>query len=135
MSEMWIVKNEEQANLFCAFVKTQLKADREMIYELRKGTRTAKQNRAMHLCMRRLAEELNNAGWGIPHPLNPKLEIPYTPESVKELMVRPVILAMYGKESTAELSTTELTQAFDGLLNRIAEATGVAVDFPTHELR
>jgi len=132
--QSWVVKDKTQAEFFCTFIHTQVKENKEWIYALQRGGRTNKQNRAAHLCFRNLAEALNDAGFGIPHPLNAALEIPYTEESVKELLYRPVIRAMYNKTSTADLETKELTQSFDAMLNRVAEVTGVVVHFPQHEL-
>ena len=133
-NQSWVVKDKIQADFFCSFVQTQVQENREWIYSIKVGGRTNRQNRAAHLCFRHLAEALNDAGYGIPHPLNAKLEIPYTEESVKELLYKPVIKAMYNKISTSELQTTELSQSFDAMLNRVAEVTGVVVHFPQHEL-
>ena len=132
--QSWVVKDKTQAEFFCTFIHTQVKEGKEYIYSIKAGGRTNRQNRAAHLCLRNLADALNDAGFGIPHPLNSKLEIPYTEESVKELLYRPVIKAMHNKTSTSELETKELTQSFDAMLNRIAEVTGVVVHFPSHEL-
>ncbi len=132
--QSWVVKTQEQAKFFCTFVRTQVKENKEYIYSIKAGGRTNKQNRAAHLCFRNLAESLNDAGFGIPHPLNAQLEIPYTEASVKELLYKPVIQAMHNKTSTADLTTQELTQSFNAMLNRIAEVTGVVVIFPSHEL-
>ena len=132
--QSWVVKDKTQADFFCTFIHTQVKESKEYIYSIKAGGRTNRQNRAAHLCFRNLADALNDAGFGIPHPLNSKLEIPYTEESVKELLYRPVIKAMHNKTSTSELETKELTQSFDAMLNRIAEVTGVVVHFPSHEL-
>ena len=132
--QSWVVRDKTQAEFFCTFIHTQVKEGKEYIYSIKAGGRTNRQNRAAHLCFRNLADALNDAGFGIPHPLNSKLEIPYTEESVKELLYRPVIKAMHNKTSTSELETKELTQSFDAMLNRIAEVTGVVVHFPSHEL-
>ena len=132
--QSWVVKDKIQAEFFCTFIHTQVKENKEYIYSIKAGGRTNKQNRAAHLCFRNLAEALNDAGFGIPHPLNAEFEIPYTEESVKELLYKPVIRAMYNKTSTTDLETKELTQSFDAMLNRVADVTGVAVHFPRHEL-
>ena len=48
---------------------------------------------------------LNDAGFEIPHPFKSDLEIPYTEHSVKELLYRPIIEAMFGESSSTQLST------------------------------
>lgn len=134
MSESWAVNNKDQAEFFCKYIREQANAGIPRIYEIQVGNRTNRQNRAAHLCLRRLAEALNDAGFGIPHPLNPDFQIPYTEESCKELLLRPVMKAMFNKESTTKLETKELSTCFDALLNRLAEVTGVVVHFPQEEL-
>lgn len=134
MTESWAVNSKEQAEFFCSYIKKHAEAGIPRIYEIQVGNRTNRQNRAAHLCLRQLAEALNDAGFGIPHPLNSEFQIPYTEESCKELLLRPVMKAMFNKESTSKLETKELSTCFEALLNRIAEVTGVVVNFPQEEL-
>ena len=42
--------------------------------------------------------------------------------------MRPIITAMYDKDSTTRLSRAELSEATEVMLSRIADLTGVYVD-------
>lgn len=83
--------------------------------------------------MTQLADELNNHGMTMMKVLSQSAEIEWSDYSTKEYLLRPFIKAMYGKTSTKELTTKELTKATDAMLNHVAKTTGVALDFPSVE--
>ncbi len=128
MSEFWQVKTRWQAEQFAQFIRDNVEAGKEYTYSIKEESRTSSQNRALHAVFRRLATALNEAGFGIAHPMKPALEIPYSEHTVKELLYRPIIEALYDKRSTTELSRQEMSHAMDILLGRVAEITGVVVD-------
>ena len=96
----------------------------------KKGTRTTKQNSALHLFLRKLADALNDAGLDMKAVLKPEVEIPWNSTTAKENLWRPVQLAMTQKESTADLDTVEVSQVYDALNRHIASKFGVSVPFP-----
>ncbi len=131
--QAWIVTSKNQADEFCRFVTENV--EKRLTYEIQQEQRSKPQNSALHSCLRRLANGLNNAGYGIAHPLKPDLEIPYTEQNCKELLLRPIIEAMYSKSSTAALTKHEVSRSMDVLLNRISELTGVVEGFTLEESR
>lgn len=96
--------------------------------------RTDKQNASLHLGCRLLAEALNDAGWERKRFYEEviHMEVPWTEEAIKE-MYKWVIKPMYGKTSTTELSRVQVSEAWEVMMRRISEATGVFVDFPHEE--
>ena len=134
MTESWSVTNKDQAEFFCSYIKGQQDAGIDRIYEIKVGNRTNRQNRAAHLCLRNLAQALTDAGVTFTHPMNPEYECVYTEENCKELLLRPFIEKLYNKTSTKTLTTKELSFAFELMLTRVAEVTGVVVHFPQDEL-
>lgn len=132
MSEQWRVDSEETLQHFVAFATARWRQG--ITYKIMHPNRSTKQNAALHACFRRLATNLNNAGFGVAHPLKPELQIPWTESSVKELLLRPIIQAMFKKESTSQLTTDELSKAVGVMLNRVAELTGVVEEFVLGEL-
>ena len=131
--EAWIVSNKHQAEMMSQYVQENI--SKNLTYEIQQETRSKPQNSALHCCLRRLATGLNDAGWGIPHPLKPDLEIPYTMENCKELLLKPIIQAMYSKDSTSSLTKKEISDSMSVLLNRISELTGVVEGFTIEESR
>ncbi len=95
--------------------------------------RTLRQNSALHLYFKELADELNSVGLDMKKTLKPEIEILWTPESIKEYLWKPVMEAMYIKKSTTELSTKEMTKVYEVLDKHLGEKHGVHVEFPSEE--
>lgn len=90
--------------------------------------RTSAQNRALHKYCTELAVELNNAGIGI-DVFFKNVQADHTMESVKTLW-RGFAKVKYGKESTADLSTSEINAIYDEVNRHIAQ-WGIHLSFPS----
>lgn len=95
--------------------------------------RTVQQNKALHLLFTHLATTLNEAGLDMRRTLKHDIDIPWTPNSVKEFLWRPVQNAQLNKDSTTELTTTEIDQVFDTINKHLGERFGLHVPFPSIE--
>lgn len=95
--------------------------------------RTERQNRALHLLFKVLAQELNLAGLDMRKTLKPDVEIPWTPANVKEFIWRPIQFAQLGKESTTELTTADIDKVFDTLVRHLGQKFGMSLEFPSIE--
>jgi hypothetical protein len=129
--ERWLVKNKEQAEFFIRFIRREAEEGRERFYSVVRANRTNKQNNALHLLFRQMADELNGAGYTRPHPWG-KMEIPYSEGSVKEIFFQPIISKVFGKEHSSDLTTKELSEAVDILLDALAQNTGISMFLPQH---
>ena len=130
--EAWTVKDSDTLQHFVAYVTA--RHTQGITYSIQRPNRTSKQNNAIHASLRRLARSLNDAGYGVAHPLKPELEIPYTESSVKELLLKPIMQAMYDADSTSKLDTEQVGKVMGVMLNRVAELTGVVEEFILGEL-
>jgi hypothetical protein len=95
--------------------------------------RTLQQNKALHLYFTQLAEELNDAGLDMRKTLKPEVDIPWTPENVKNHLWRPIQEAQLGKESTTKLSKKDVDKVYETLNRHLGEKLGVHVPFPSDE--
>lgn len=95
--------------------------------------RTAQQNKALHLYLQLLSDELNDAGLDMKKVLKPSVDIPWTVTNAKEYLWRPIQEALLKKESTTELTTAEVSQVWEVLNRHLAEKFGIHVEFPTSE--
>jgi len=93
--------------------------------------RTGQQNRAMHLYFTMLSEALNDAGLDMQTVLKHyKIDVPWTPESVKAVIWKLVQEKMFGKEHTADLTTDEVNKVYE-VVNRFTAKLGMeSVPFP-----
>lgn len=133
MGHYWHVKTRDQATAFADWIFNEQEAGRERLFEIIEAHRTTKQNAALHSMFRRLSKRLNDSGFDITHPLNNEIGIPWSEESVKELLFKPVMKSMFNKISTKKLTSEELTKLVDVTLNRIAEITDVVEGFTLEE--
>lgn len=96
------------------------------------NTRTPTQNNALHAYFRLLADALNEAGLDMRATLKPEVEIPWTEQSAKEFLWRPVQELAVGKKSTTELTTSEVSKVYDIMNRHLSEKFHLTIEFP-HE--
>ena len=95
--------------------------------------RTSAQNRSLHLYFTLLAKELNDSGQDMRKVLKESVEIPWGVVSIKDQMFKPIALAMFGKSSTTELSTKEISEVYEVLNRHTGEKLGISVIWPHEE--
>ena len=93
-------------------------------------TRTARQNRALHVYLRLLGEALNDAGLDQRKVLKPNFPIPWTTHSTKENLFKPIMQAMFEIESTTKLERVQVSQVYDVLNRSLSEKYGISIPFP-----
>lgn len=98
-----------------------------------KKTRTPRQNSALHTYFGLLAQALSDAGLDMKKTLKADAEIPWTADTVKEFLWRPVMKAQLGKTSTTELSTKQIDEVYETLNRHLGDKFGVSVLFPSVE--
>ena len=92
-----------------------------------KEKRTSQQNRALHKWLASVAETLNDAGLDMVRTLKPGVDIPWTQESVKSHLWKPVQEAMFNDDSTAEMDTKAYNQVRETLTRHAAAKLGVTL--------
>ena len=95
--------------------------------------RTTIQNASLHLYFRLLAEELNGAGLDMRKTLKETVDIPWSEETIKEYLWRPIQDAQLRKKSTTELTTSEVTKVYETLNRHLGDRFGLHVPFPTND--
>ena len=95
--------------------------------------RTNKQNNSMHKYFELLAKALNEAGLDMKKVLKPGVDIPWTKESVKNHLWRPIQEVMSDEESTTDIDTKEPSEIYKVLDRHIAEKFSISVDWPCEE--
>jgi hypothetical protein len=95
--------------------------------------RTIQQNKALHLYFTMLANALNEAGLDMKKTLKPEVDIPWTTESVKKHLWKPIQEVILEKESTTELDTKDPTLVYEVLNRHMSEKFGISVEWPTQD--
>ena len=97
-------------------------------------SRTSTQNKALHKYFELLADELNSAGLDMKKTLKQTVDIPWSKETVKDYLWRPIQNAQLEKESTTELTTDEINKVYEVLNRHLGEKLQIHVPFPSSEI-
>jgi len=85
--------------------------------------RTAQQRKSLEVFCRQLAEVMNAHGIGMKVLMEVKaIDVPMSQALVKEAIVRPIVNALTGGESTADANTTHYGQMHQILCQKLPEA-------------
>ena len=92
--------------------------------------RTQQQNKALHVYFQLVAEKLNEAGLDMRVVLEPEIDIPWTSETIKNYLWRPIQKIQLQKDSTTELTTKEIDIVYETMNRHIAKF-GITEPFPS----
>jgi len=89
--------------------------------------RTKSQNSAIHLWLQQVADTLNDAGLDMKTVLKEEVEIPWTRESAKNHLWRPIQIIMQDKESTADANRKDYTEVYEVIARHLQQKHGISV--------
>jgi hypothetical protein len=95
--------------------------------------RTGLQNKSLHLYCTNLANALNDAGLDMKKTLKPEIEIPWTCQSVKDHLYKPILKSLTGKDSTIDMDTKDPSIVYEILNRFMGEKHGITVQWPDKE--
>lgn len=109
-----------------------------LVIDMKSGkTRSDPQRKAIEVYCRELADALNAAGLDqravIKAMSEDGIDIPWSQESVKDALFRPIMRHLLDKESTTKLERSEVSRVHDVLNRWTATTFGVSMDFPHRE--
>ena len=99
-----------------------------------RDTRSQAQNRALHLYFTMISEQLNELGLEFQYTglKGSAISLMYTPELVKNMVWRPIQIALFDIESTTKINTKQINQIID-ILTKFFGERGVSIEFPSFE--
>ena len=93
--------------------------------------RSPQQRKALEVYCDMLATSLNNAGYSFNDNTIIRLPVQFTQENVKETIFKGAMRGLYpDKDSTTELSTTEIQSVYENLNLYTAEHWAISVPWP-----
>lgn len=138
--EFWTVNSDRSLHDFKGHVDKLYQDKKYLTFKWTTGRqRTAEQNNAIHLYCRRIATACNDAGFEM-NVVSPatkeRIEVPWTMESVKERVWRPVQIATFpDQKSTTKLERNEVSKIADVITRFISTSYGIYVPFPSQETK
>jgi len=127
-----IVNSEASLEEAIASLRDQFAEKRYVKAKLTYGRqRSLTQNAALHLYCTMLADKLNDAGLDQKKVLKPEVDIPWTTESVKDSLWRPIQKHVTGLDSTTKPEKSQYSAIYEVLNRYLAQKHGVSVEWPT----
>ena len=118
---------------------SKLKADFEQYryleaeHKVKGRVRSNQQNKALHKYLEMLAVALNDAGYDMKRTLKQDFDIPWTRDSAKEYLWRPIQKAVIGEESTTKATRAEYPKIWEVLNRHLSAKFGISVPWPSED--
>lgn len=133
MSEI-IINSAHSKELFIAQMSKLYDEHKYLRVTVKTGKqRTQAQNRALHKYLTMLSDALNDAGLDMKKTLKPDIDIPWTTDSAKDYLWRPVQKALTGKDSTTKPDTKEYIYIYEVLSRHMVDKFGINVQWPSED--
>ena len=134
MSEAWTVNSQQTLDAFKKFLDSEFEKHKHLTITWRTGKqRTLRQNNALQKYCELLADAFNDAGMDMRAVLREDVDIPWSKDTVREHIWRPIMLTMTRKESTTKLTREEVTQIYETINRHTAAKFGLSVEFPSEK--
>lgn len=133
--DQWIVNSDEKFNFLMQHLAAEYQKHRYLNVEVTTGKqRTSRQNNALHLWLSMVAQALNISGRDMRKTLKPEIEIPWTKQTAKDHLWRPVQIAVCGHESTVDPDKIDYIKTYEVLNRHFSEKFGIFIPWPVkHE--
>ena len=97
-----------------------------------KVTRSTRLNSAMHLYFVFISHELNELGLEFNYTgiSGKEFGLRYTPDLVKQMIWKPIMLAMFDIKTTTKLNSKEINEIID-VITKFFGDKGIVIDFPS----
>lgn len=95
--------------------------------------RTLTQNASMHLYFQHTANQLNEAGHDFRVLVDDNIDVPWSPELVKNYLWIPVQKAITGHKSTTKPKTDEYSKIYEVLNRHISGKLGIFIPWPSKD--
>lgn len=129
-----LIFNQQQLDAYYQFLKDRL--GKEGVIKLSAKSakqRTLTQNRALHRYCSMLSDELNNAGYDFRLFIKEGIEVPFTPDLVKQYIWKPVQKAVLDIHSTTDAKTADYSKVYDALNMHLVNTRNIFVPWPVRD--
>lgn len=132
MSEAWTINSDASLENFILHLRGLYEAKKYVTVTWKTGKqRSDLQNNSLHKYLELLSLELNERGLDMRVVLKPEIDIPWTKESAKNHLWRPIQVAMTDKSSTAKANRDEYPQVYETLNRHLSDKFGVHIPWPS----
>lgn len=135
MGDQFLVNSVESLANYHRYIDELFEKHKYITFGYTTGSqRTPKQQAALEVYCRLLAEALNTAGLDMVQVLRSGAEIPWSQSTVKDRLWRPLMEATIGKTSTTEALRSEYNEVYEVLTRHLGQKFGLPhVPWPVKE--
>lgn len=133
--DQWIVNSDDKLEFLVAHIRAEYAKHHYLNVEMSNGKqRTSRQNNALHVWLSMVAKSLNDQGRDMKKTLKADVEIPWTTQTAKDHLWRPVQIAVCGQESTVDAAKVDYLKVFEVLNRHFGEKFQLHIPWPVkHE--
>jgi len=129
-----IINSQQSLDAYIDHLKLQFDKHKYLRPTLKTGKqRTLTQNAALHKYCTQLADALNDAGLDFRQTIKHDVDVPWSPELVKNFMWRPIQKAVTGHDSSTKPETHQYGVIYETLNRHTSAKLGVFVPWPCKE--
>lgn len=132
--EFWIVNSDSSLENYLDDIRKQYNHHKYLMCQIKTGQqRSELQNNALHKYCEMVAEALNDAGLDMRQVIREDVDIPWSKNTVKEHLWRPIQLVMTKHKSTTKPKRGEYTEIYETLSRHLASKFGIDVPWPSKD--
>lgn len=131
MSEQWVVNSDHTKKMFLEHAERLYDEHKYITFSYKTGKqRSHKQNAALHVYLKMLADALNDAGFDMRKALKPSVDIAWNVDMAKEYLWRPIQKVVTGHKSSTKPVRSEYTEIYETLNRYTAEKFEISIPWP-----
>ncbi|MDA3806762.1 MAG: hypothetical protein PF440_02520 [Thiomicrorhabdus sp.] len=133
MSEV-VINSQQSLGAYITHLRAQFEKHKYLRMTVKTGKqRTLTQNAALHKYCQMLADKLNDSGMDMKSVLKPDIDIPWTMESAKENLWKPIQKVVTGHDSSTKPQTDQYGEIYEVLNRHLSEKLGVFIPWPSKD--
>tara|TARA_R110000796_G_scaffold42012_9_gene104170 strand:- start:5062 stop:5484 length:423 start_codon:yes stop_codon:yes gene_type:complete len=133
-AERFDINSKESLEEFYQIIIEEWKVNPSLTVEWRKGKkRSNAQNNALQVYCKELAEAFCDRGLDMRRVLKKEIDIPWTKDSVRDYLWKPLQEVIIGKSSTKDANTNEYSKVYDVLNRHVSDKYGFSIPFPSRD--
>lgn len=134
MSKEAIINSKQSLDAYIEHLRNQFDKHKYLRLSMKNGKqRSLTQNRALHLYCQHVAESLNDGGLDFRQMLGKDIEVPWTPELVKDHLWRVIQKAVTSHDSTTKPETGDYGKIYEVLNRHLSSKLGIFVAWPSKD--
>ena len=134
MTKPITINSDQSLNAYIEHIKSQYEKHKYLKVSISAGkTRSLTQNQALHKYFTMLADELNAGGFDMRRTLKQDVDMPWTTDSVKHHLWRPLQEVITKQVSTAKVDSKDYSKIYDVLSRHLSQKLGIFISWPSRD--